>query len=340
MAPVERQRKMANSIYRTAFLFGLALLAAGCGGSDQEPSEGQATSEVLSGTEVLVVYDTATFGELVPADAQVTRVAGDMQFLEGPVWRAEEGGHLLFSDVAANEMKRWDAAGGVTTFRAPSGPSNGNTLDLEGRLVTAQHDGRVTRTEADGSVVTLVEEYMGNALSSPNDVVVKSDGSIWFTDPEYGLGDRERETPGNYVYRFDPGTSTLTAVITDTTQPNGLCFAPDESVLYIADSDPSTRHIRSFSVAAGGTVSGGDVFATLDQGSPDGIRCDERGNVWSSSGDGVQIFSPTGSLIGRVLLPESGANLTFGGADGRTVYVTAKTSLYSFPVLVGDAHQR
>jgi gluconolactonase len=182
-----------------------------------------------------------------------------------------------------------------------------------------------------------VDRVDGNALSSPNDVVVKSDGTLWFTDPPYGLDDRAQETTGNYVYRFDPATSTATAVVTDMDRPNGLCFSPDERTLYVADSGAETRHIREFTVD-GAALSGGNVLVTLDQGAPDGIRCDERGNIWSSSGDGAQVFSPAGNLIVRILLPESAANLAFGGADGKTVFFTARTSLYSVPSLVGDAH--
>ncbi len=307
---------------------------AGLAGDPEFEEAGAAFDSVT-----FVVADEAALRAVVSPEATVTRVAGDMRFLEGPVWREGDGGHLLFSDVQANEMKRWDAVAGVQTFRAPSGPSNGNTLDREGRLVTAQHDGRVTRTAADGTVATLVEEYMGNRLSSPNDIVVHSDGTIWFTDPTYGLGGRERETPGNYVYRLDPASGSMTAVITDADQPNGLCFSPNEGTLYLADSG-SARNIRSFQVAADGTVSGGGVFATIDQGAPDGIRCDTRGNVWSSAGDGLRIFSPDGVWIGTIRVPESPANLEFGGPDGRTVFITARTSLYSVPALVGDGSKR
>jgi gluconolactonase len=327
-------------------LFILALAAAACtapGDDAGEAADGSEVGEMAEAAFDSTMFDVANeaaFRELVAADAEVTRIAGDMQFIEGPVWRQGDGGHLIFSDIQANELKRWDAVGGVQTFRAPSGPANGNTLDVEGRLVTAQHDGRITRTEADSSVVTLVEEYMGNRLSSPNDVVVRSDGTVWFTDPTYGLGGRERATPGNYVYRFDPSTGGLTAVVTDAEQPNGLCFAPNESTLYVADSGGSMRNIRAFQVGADGTLSDGAIFAIVDQGVPDGIRCDARGNVWSSAGDGVRIFSPEGERIGTIFVPESPTNLEFGGPDGRTVYITARTSLYSVPALVGDARRR
>jgi gluconolactonase len=310
-------------------LLGLAALMSACG------------SEAPINQAAFTVVDEAAFRQILPADAEIIKLAGDLMFVEGPVWIGADGGYLVFSDIPANELKRWDARGGVQTFRAPSGSANGNTLDLQGRLVTAQHDGRITRTEADGSVRMLIDEVDGNKLSSPNDVVVRSDGTVWFTDPPYGLGDNTQETPGNYLYRFDPASGDAAAVVTDTDRPNGLCFSPDERTLYVADSGMQTRHIRAFSVNADGrSLSGGQIFASLDRGAPDGIRCDEMGNVWSSSGEGAQVFSPDGRLIARILLPESAANLAFGGADGKTVYFTARTSLYSVPALVGDAHAR
>ena len=308
-----------------------AAFCVSCGGSSPIPIN----------TETFTVADESTFRQLLPANAEITKLAGDLMFVEGPVWINDDGGYLVFSDIPANELKRWDATSGLQTFRSPSGNTNGNTLDLQGRLLSAQHNGRVTRTETDGTITNVVERVEGNALSSPNDIVVKSDGSIWFTDPPYGLGDRTQETTGNHVYRFDPATSSATAVVTDADRPNGLCFSPDESILYVADSGTETRHIRAFAVNADGTsLSGGDIFVTLDQGAPDGIRCDEMGNIWSSSGDGAQVFSPSGELIVRILLPEAAANLAFGGPDGTTVYFTARTSLYSVPALVGDAHAR
>ena len=284
--------------------------------------------------------DQAAFQKLIPKGAKVQKVAGDQKFVEGPVWvDAPGGGYLVFSDIPANELKRWDAAGGVRTFRAPSGSSNGNTLDREGRLVTAEHAGRISRTEKDGTVVTVVDSFEGKKLSSPNDVVVRSDGTIWLTDPDYGLAGRKKETPGNYVYRYDPVKKTMTAIVTDMPNPNGLCLSPDESILYVANSGkPPT--IRAYAVGGATGSSQGKVFATIDKGIPDGIRCDEQGNVWSSSGDGVQIFSPSGSLIGRILLPESAANLAFGGPTGRTVYMTARTSIYAVETSVRGATKR
>jgi gluconolactonase len=282
------------------------------------------------------VIDRAAFEELFPKGATVRKLAGGMTFLEGPAWVAEPGGgYLVFSDVPANEMKRWDPTGGVRTFRAPSGSANGNALDPEGRLFTAEHAGRISRSEKNGTVTTVVDSVEGKKLSSPNDVIVARAGTIWFTDPPYGLEGRKQETPGNYVYRFDPVTKNVTAVVTDMADPNGLCLSPDESTLYVANS-AKPPEIRAYSVSTAVPFNG-RVFATIDKGIPDGIRCDARGNVWSSARDGVQIFASSGRRIARILLPETAANLTFGGANGRTVYITASTSLYAVDTLVSGA---
>ncbi len=285
------------------------------------------------------VVDQAAFQKLFPKGAAVRKLAGDMKFIEGPVWVAEPaGGYLVFSDIPANELKRWDAKSGVRTFRAPSGSANGNTLDREGRLLTAEHAGRISRTEKDGTVTTVVDSFEGKKLSSPNDVVVARDGTIWFTDPPYGLAGRKQETPGNYVYRLDPVKKSMTAIVTDMPSPNGLCLSPDEATLYVANS-AKPPEIRAYAVSTSAPFKG-RVFTTLDKGIPDGIRCDVLGNVWSSSGEGVQIFAPSGQRIARILLPESAANLAFGGPNGRTVYMTARTSLYAVDTLVGGANAK
>jgi gluconolactonase len=275
------------------------------------------------------VLDKAAFEKLFPKDAKVERLATDMQFTEGPAWLSSGGGYLVFSDIPADELKKWDPKNGVTTFRKPSNNANGNTVDREGRLVTAEHRAhRISRTEKNGEVVTIVEAFEGKNLNSPNDVVVKSDGTIWFTDPDYGLSGRTKEQAGNYVYRYDPASKSLTPVVKDFDKPNGLCFSPDESRLYVADSG-KPRHIRVFRVDGRGTVTGGEVFAAIDKGGPDGIRCDAEGHVWSSSGDGAQVFSPDGKLLVRILLPEAAANLTFGGRNGQRLFLTARKSLYA-----------
>ena len=285
----------------------------------------------------------AEFARCVPPDATVTKLAGDMGFIEGPVW-LKATRTLVFSDIPGDELKQWTAAGGVTTFRKPSQNANGNTTDLLGRLITCEHTGRrVAILEKDGKVRTLIDSFDGKKLNSPNDVVVRSDGSIWFTDPDYGLKTNpttkqkeDRQQAGNYVYRHDPKTGKTTAVAKDFVQPNGLAFSPDQKNLYVADSG-TPRHIRRFDVAADGTLSGGTVFCTIDKGGPDGIRVDQNGRVWSSAGDGVQIFASNGSRIGRILVPEAPANLCFGGDDGKTLFITARKSLYSVKVSVTGA---
>jgi len=284
----------------------------------------------------------AEFARCVPATATVKKLAGDMGFIEGPVWL--KPGVLVFSDIPNDELKQWSAAGGVTTYRKPSRNANGNTTDLAGRLLTCEHTGRrVALQEVDGTLKTLVDSFEGKKLNSPNDVVVRSDGTIWFTDPEYGLKTDPatkkklgKEQAGNFVYRHDPKSGKTTAVVKDFVQPNGLAFSPDEKKLYVADSG-TPHHIRVFNVAADGAVTGSRVFCVIDQGAPDGIRVDQDGRVWSSAGDGVQIFAPDGTLVGRILVPEAPANLCFGGPDGKTLFMTARKSLYSIQVAVKGA---
>ena len=287
--------------------------------------------------------DAAEFARCLPADAKVERLATGLGFTEGPVWLPREG-ILVFSDIPKDQLLRWSPGGGIAGFREPSRNANCNTLDLQGRLLTCEHSGRrVARREADGTLVTVVDRFEGRRLNSPNDIVVKADGTLWFTDPEYGLKtnpatkQREgKEQPGNFVYRHDPATGTTTAVVRDFVQPNGLAFSPDEKLLYVADSG-APRHIRVFAVGADGRLDVGRVFCQLDKGGPDGIRVDREGRVWSSSGDGVQIFQPDGRLVGRILLPESAANLCFGGPDGKTLYITARKSLYAVRTSVTGA---
>ena len=283
------------------------------------------------------IRDEAEFNKVVAANAKVEKLAGDMGFLEGPVWNPADGGYLIFSDIPNNELKKWVQTGGLTTFRKPSNNANGNTLDLEGRLTTAEHSGRrVSVTDKDGTARTVVDSFEGKKLNSPNDVVVKSDGTYWFTDPDYGLGKNPKEQAGNYVYRFDPKAKSIIAVVKDFDKPNGLCFSPDEKKLYVADSG-KPRHIRVFEVQSGGTLDSGKVFCTIDKGGPDGIRCDDAGRIWSSAGDGVHVFAPDGKLIGKILVPESPANLCFGGPGDKTLYITARKSLYAIPTSVTAA---
>lgn len=275
------------------------------------------------------IGDEKEFKRIFPEGAKVERLATDLQFTEGPVWTRE--GFLVFSDIPADELKKWDGKQ-LTTFRKPSQNANGNTLDRQGRLLTAEHGGRrISRLEKSGEVVTVVDAYDGKKLNSPNDVVVKSDGTIWFTDPDYGLAKRPKEQEGNYVYRFNTATKEIVPVVKDFDKPNGLCFSPDERKLYVADSG-KPRHIRVFNVGRDNTVTGGEVFVAIDKGGPDGIRCDKAGRVWSSTGDGAQVFAPDGKRIARILLPEAAANLAFGGKNGKTLFLTARKSLYAVPL--------
>lgn len=289
------------------------------------------------------IRNEAEFRHCVMADAKLERLATDMKFLEGPQWVAADGGYLVFSDIPANEMRKWTRAGGIASFRAPSGNANGNTLDNQGRLLTAEHSGRrISISDEDGGTRTLIDQFDGKRLNSPNDIVVQRDGTVWFTDPDYGLPTdpvtRQRigkEQPGNFVYRYDVKSSRLAVVARDFDKPNGLCLSPDEKRLYVADSG-APGHIRVFEVTTDGELANGAVFATIDQGVPDGIRCDRDGRVWSSAGDGVHVFLASGELIGKILVPETPANLAFGGDDFKTLFITARTSLYSIPVNVQD----
>lgn len=281
--------------------------------------------------------------------AVVERLWTGARWAEGPVWFGD-GRYLLFSDIPNNRIMRWtEETGQVSVFRAPSNYANGNTRDLQGRLVTCEHGSRrVTRTEHDGSITVLMDSYEGKRLNAPNDVVVKSDGSIWFTDPGYGsLGNYEGykgelEIPP-YVYRLEPESGVVTVVADDFEKPNGLCFSPDESKLYIVDTGHSHNpngpaHIRVFSVGDDNTLSGGEVFADMGDGGSDGIRVDIDGNLWSAAGwggdgyDGVHCFAPDGDLIGKIKLPETCANLCFGGERKNRLFMASSQSLYSLYV--------
>lgn len=281
------------------------------------------------------IHDPA-FARFVMGNAPVKQLATGFDWVEGPVWFGDAG-CLLFSDIPNDKILRYTPGQGISTYRAPSNHSNGHTRDRQGRLVSCEHGTRrVTRTEWDGSITVIADRYQGKPLNSPNDVVVKSDGSIWFTDPHYGIVSNyegfaaEQELPC-HVYRVDPD-GTMEALLTDFNCPNGLAFSPDESVLYVADtgrmfhSDP--QHIRSFDMASG-RPKGGAVFHTVTPGCADGIRCDSDGNLWSSAGDGVHCIAPDGHLMGKILVPETVSNLCFGGRAKHQLYITATTSLYA-----------
>ena len=282
------------------------------------------------------------FQDYVLGNVHVEKLFTGCRWAEGPVYFGD-GRYLLWSDIPNNRILRWDETDGtVSVFRQPSFNSNGHTRDRQGRLVSCEHSGRrVTRTEPDGRIKVLADSWQGKTLNSPNDVVVKSDGSVWFSDPPYGIlsdyeGDQaESEIGANHVYRLDPDSGELSVVADDFDKPNGLCFSPDERLLYVSDTgashDPQgPRHIRVFEVSGDGrSLSDGRVFATCDPGLFDGFRCDSDGNVWSSAGDGVHCYLPDGTLAGKILIPETVANVTFGGVKKNRLFICGTTSLYA-----------
>ncbi|MHA1565110.1 MAG: SMP-30/gluconolactonase/LRE family protein [Alphaproteobacteria bacterium] len=282
------------------------------------------------------------FAEYVMGNVHVEKLYTGCRWAEGPVYFGD-GRFLLWSDIPNDRIMRWDETdGSVSVFRQSSNNANGHTRDRHGRLISCEHAGRrVTRTEPDGAITVLADNYQGKRLNSPNDVVVKSDGSIWFTDPSYGIlseyegNQAESEIGACYVYRIDGDNGDLSVVADDFDKPNGLAFSPDESILYIADTgashDPDgPRHIRALDVSADGrTLSNSRVFATCDNGLFDGFRCDTDGNVWSSAADGVHCYTPDGTLIGKILIPEVVANVVFGGPKMNRLFICGTTSIYS-----------
>jgi gluconolactonase len=277
-------------------------------------------------------------------NAAVERLATGMRWGEGPVWFGD-GRFLLWSDIPNNRIMRWDEeTGAVSVFRKPSGFANGNTRDRQGRLITCEHGNRrVTRTEYDGRLTVLIDNLGGRRLNSPNDVVVKSDDSIWFTDPQFGILSNyegvkaNAELPTN-VYRLDPAIGQAEVVVANIDNPNGLCFSPDERRLYIVESGSKPRRIWVYEVEEGRRLVRGRVFVDGgEHGAPDGFRCDADGNLWAGWGtgpalNGVMVFAPDGTAIGRISLPERCANLCFGGAAHNRLFMAAGQSLYALYV--------
>ena len=282
----------------------------------------------------------------VVANARIETLHTGIRWGEGPVYFAD-GDFLLFSDIPNSRILRWVEGAPVTTYRFPANHANGNTRDRQGRLLTCESGGRrVTRTEHDGSLTVLVDRFEGKRLNSPNDIVVKSDDTVWFSDPDYGIlsdftGNKAPSEIGkNNVFRFDPKSGQLTVAVGDMDKPNGLAFSPDERILYIADTGISHRpdgphHILAYDVVDGCKLANRRVFAEISPGVADGFRVDTEGNIWTSAADGIHCYASDGELIGKIHFPEVVTNLTFGGPKRNRLFVTAASSLYA--VFVGQS---
>lgn len=285
------------------------------------------------------------FEVCVNDSARVEELATSCRWAEGPAY-FPAGRYVIWSDIPNDRIMRWDeTTGKASVFRQPAGYSNGNTVDREGRLVSAHHGYRsVTRTEHDGTITTLADRYDGKRFNSPNDVVVSSDGAIWFTDPPYGIDSdyeghkADSEQTGNYVFRIDPETVEVTIVADDFNRPNGLAFSPDESKLYITDTAASPRVCRVFDVnLKKGALSDGAVWATATNGGFDGFRFDTEGRCWMSAADGVHCLAPDGTLLGKIIIPEQVANLVFGGPKRNRLFICGTRSLYSVMLPINGA---
>ena len=289
------------------------------------------------------------FQHLVKTSARVERLYEGCRWAEGPAYFPAHR-TLVWSDIPNDRILRFDeTTGGVGIFRQPASYANGNTLDREGRLITCEHGNRrVTRTEHDGAITVIADRYEGRRLNSPNDVVVRSDGSIWFTDPAYGIDSDyeghkgESEIGACNVYSVDARTGAVRIVADDFVRPNGLAFSPDERLLYVADTGAThvpdgPRHIRAFRVGEDARPSGSEVFATCTVGLFDGFRLDAAGHLWTSAGDGVHCYEPDGTLIGKIKLPERVANVAFGGPKRNRLFICATTSLYAVLLPVNGA---
>ncbi|MBK5294115.1 MAG: SMP-30/gluconolactonase/LRE family protein [Acidobacteriia bacterium] len=319
----------------------VAAFLVGCAGPKPPEPEKPAAAPALK-----VEMADAGLNKIVPAGAVYEKLGGGFDFTEGPVW-AKAGGYLLFSDIPRNTIYKWAPGAAATEFRKPSGydgndapagafiGSNGLTFDKEGRLIICQHgNGRVVRVEADGKLTVLAEKFEGKRLNSPNDAVYKSDGSLYFTDPPYGFPkldeDPKKELKFNGVYRLAGGKLTL--LYKELLRPNGIAFSPDEKSIYIGNSDEKRKIWMKFDVTADGGIANGKIFhdATGDtcDGLPDGLKVDKEGNVYATGPGGIHVFNADGKLLGRLVFPETPANLHWGDADGKTLYVTARTGLY------------
>ena len=278
--------------------------------------------EILYLTILIGGATDAGLSDLV-CPGEPVRIATDLEFTEGPVWHPD--GYLLFSDIPADTIYKWTPDGKLEKFRSPSGNSNGLTLDRQGRLVACEHGNRrVSRIEPDGTVAVLADKYQGKGLNSPNDVVVKSDGCVYFTDPPYGVQPEDRELDFQGVYRIAPD-GTMTLLVDDFEKPNGLAFSPDEKTLYVDDTE--RRHVRAFDVQQDGTLANGRIFAELGQHRPDGMKVDVNGNVYVTASF-VWVFDSAGKHLGNIVTPDAPANCAFGGPENKTLFITARPSVY------------
>ena len=284
------------------------------------------------------IYDRR-FAHYVLANAPLEELASGFRWLEGLVWMGDAG-CLLFQDLPRDRTMRWIEDVGVSVYRSPSGYANGQARDIAGRLISCSHRERcLFRTELDGKLTRLIDHHDGRRLNAPNDVAVKSDGSIWFTDPLYGIqtdyeGGRQPSEQPPALYRFEPDSGRIEIVAEDFDGPNGLAFSPDESRLYVAEtgdqtSDEPKQYIRAFDVDSDGRLSGGDIFHKVEPGYADGLCADEDGNIWSSAADGVQCIDPTGRLLGKVLVPYRVSNLCFGGPCKNRLFIGGSHTLYA-----------
>jgi gluconolactonase len=316
---------------RLTYYMVLAMLVIVVVGTFLHLAHAQEARTPMSSSPVFQVIDES-FAPVAKEDAQLATLAEGLGFTEGPVWVAAENA-LIFSDIPRDTLHRYTQDKGLEVYRKPSHHANGNILDLQGRLITCEHGARrVTRTDKEGKITVLAKTYNGKKLNSPNDVAVKSDGTIWFTDPPYGLDlkklEEQMEQPGCYVYRLDVGAQEPVAVAKTLTYPNGLCFSPDEKILYVADSHHKVHKVYRFDVTEDNTLEDKKLLADIRPGLPDGIRCDVKGRLYVTCGEGVQVYDSEGKLLGKILTPKTPANCCFGGPGNRMLYLTAQDSIY------------
>lgn len=300
-------------------------------------------------SKAIAVYDPRMHS-LISADAQLEKLAGGAKHSEGPVYFPEDDS-VIWSDVSGNCLFRWSAEDGVSIIRQPSYYQNGNYRDLEGRLVACSHGQRaIVRREHNGEWRVLCDRYQNHRLNSPNDLVVKSDGTIWFTDPPFGLTQPgegcggHQEQAGSFVYRFDPNTGEINAAIEEMERPNGLAFSPNEKILYVSDTSqvdyPQGHHtIRAYNLVTE-QVENSRVFAVIEPGQPDGLKVDWEGNVLTSSADSIQVYDSEGTRLGKIFVPEVCANLAFGGKEGNRLFITAGSSLYAINLKKGKGARK